>query len=210
MKWLRFPVAAFALAFALLALAACGKRDNQTNDQMAGTASEPTASEPAAMATPAAPAGQTAEANLQSSQSGIGGTVRFSEEPGGAGVRIVADVHGVPAGKHGFHLHETGDCSAPDYKTAGAHFNPGGAVHACSPTDPRHAGDFGNIEVGPDGSGRMEMVSNTLSFSGPNSLVGKAVILHAGEDDCKSQPSGDSGDRIACGVVQAGAGGAGM
>jgi superoxide dismutase, Cu-Zn family len=197
-----FPIAALCLLTAVaLSASACRKNYDQT-----AASTEPAMSEPAMTeAAPPAPtepamAGHTAEATLASSQPGVGGTVRFTEEPGG-GVRVVADVTGAKAGKHGFHIHETGDCSAPDYKSAGGHFNPTGAVHACAPTDPRHAGDFGNIEVGPNGTGHMEMVAPNLTFEGANSLVGKAVILHGGEDDCKTQPSGNSGDRIACGVI---------
>lgn len=205
-----FPSALSSLAIALClliavaALSAAGCKHEETTTTTTGT--EPGMSEPAPEAAPPAatePAmgGRTAEATLASSQPGVGGTVRFTEEAGG-GVRVVADVTGAKAGKHGFHIHETGDCSAPDYKSAGGHFNPTGAVHACAPTDPRHSGDFGNIEVGPNGVGHMEMVATNLTFDGPSSLVGKAVILHAGEDDCKTQPSGNSGDRIACGVIQ--------
>jgi superoxide dismutase, Cu-Zn family len=201
----RSLVAVVCLLLTVVALSAAGCRyKHETTTTTTGT--EPAMSEPAPEAAPPAatePAmgGRTAEATLASSLPGVGGTVRFTEEAGG-GVRVVADVTGAKAGKHGFHIHETGDCSAPDYKSAGGHFNPTGAVHACDPTNPRHAGDFGNIEVGPNGTGHMEMVAPNLTFDGPSSLVGKAVILHAGEDDCKTQPSGNSGDRIACGVIQ--------
>ncbi len=199
---LSFPLltVAFCLLIAVAALSAAGCKHEETTTTTASTEPAMTEAAPPAMTEPMG--GRTAEATLASNQPGVGGTVRFTEEPGGGGVRVVADVTGAKAGKHGFHIHETGDCSAPDYKSAGGHFNPSGAVHACAPTDPRHSGDFGNIEVGPNGAGHMEMVATNLTFDGPSSLVGKAVILHAGEDDCKTQPSGDSGDRIACGVIQ--------
>ena len=201
MNLLRFA-SSIALALCLLGALACRRQDGEPYGE--GTEpTEPAMTEPAP-AESTAPAGRTAEATLASTQPGIGGTVRFAEEPGGGGVRVVADVTGVPAGKHGFHIHEKGDCSAPDYTSAGAHFNPTGAVHACNPTEPRHSGDFGNVEVGPNGTGHMEMTDSNLTFDDPNSIVGKAVVLHAGEDDCKTQPSGNSGDRIACGVIQAG------
>jgi superoxide dismutase, Cu-Zn family len=145
---------------------------------------------------------RSAEVKLQSQDSKVSGTVHFTEEAGG--VHVVADVKGVKPGEHGFHLHEKGDCSTPDYKSAGGHFNPAKAPHACDPTDPRHAGDFGNITVDKDGNGHLDFTTKALSFEGPNSVLGKAVILHTGVDDCKTQPTGNAGDRLACGVVNAG------
>ncbi len=129
------------------------------------------------------------------------GTVTFAETEDG--VRMVAELHGVEgAGMHGIHVHEAGECSAPDFKSAGGHFNPEDTDHACPPTLPRHAGDFGNIEVAGDGTGTLTLASDLVTVApGPTSVVGKAVILHAGEDDCTSQPSGAAGSRLACGVV---------
>lgn len=143
-----------------------------------------------------------AKATLEGREgSGISGTVTFTE--GGDGVAIVAEVSGVePAGKHGFHLHEVGDCSAEDFTSAGGHFNPTGVDHACPPTEPRHAGDLGNIEIGEGGTGTLEQTSNLVTLGeGVSSIVGKAVILHEGEDDCTSQPTGAAGARLACGVI---------
>ncbi len=135
--------------------------------------------------------------------SNVSGTVRF--EPAAGGVRVIADLQGVDgAGPHGFHIHQTGECTPPDFKSAGGHFNPGETDHACPPTTPRHAGDLGNIEIGEDGSGHLELTSDMISLDpgAADSIVGKAVVLHAGEDDCTSQPSGDSGARVACGVIE--------
>lgn len=131
----------------------------------------------------------------------IEGTVTFIQQ--GDEVRIVADISGAPEGKHGIHLHEFGECSGDDFTSAGSHFNPTDAPHACPPVEPRHAGDFGNIEIGADGKGHLELNTRDLTVGpGAKSVVGKAVILHSQADDCESQPTGDAGGRIACGVVQ--------
>ncbi len=130
----------------------------------------------------------------------VSGRVTFTEIEGG--VSIVAEVSGAAAGLHGIHLHELGDCSAEDFTSAGGHFNPTGAPHG-GPTDSeRHAGDFGNIEVDADGSGYLEIESDMLSLDdSQKSAIGRAVILHEGEDDLVSQPTGAAGARSACGVV---------
>lgn len=130
------------------------------------------------------------------------GTVTFTEDAMGGAVRLQAEFHDVAAdGAHGFHLHENGECSAPDFESAGGHFNPEGVDHACPPTTPRHAGDFGNVEIA-GGSGTLDLEIDLLTVSaGANSAVGHAVILHADEDDCTSQPVGHAGARYACGVV---------
>lgn len=133
------------------------------------------------------------------------GSVTFTQV--GDTVTIAAHVEGVTPGKHGFHLHELGDCSAEDFTSTGGHFNPTEAPHGGPDDRVRHAGDFGNIEVGEDGSGHVELTSDMISVAdGPNTVVGRAVILHEGEDDLESQPTGAAGGRIACGVVEAPAG----
>ncbi len=131
----------------------------------------------------------------------VAGSVTFSQW--GDSVEVVAEVRGVSPGPHGFHIHEIGDCSAPDFTSAGGHFNPGGTPHA-GPSDPvRHAGDLGNIEIGEDGSGFLTISSSLITLApGPNSVVGRAVILHEKADDLVSQPTGDAGGRIACGIIE--------
>ncbi len=159
--------------------------------------------------------GPTARAVLQPATPtpGFSGTVTFTQV--GNEMHVVADVAGVtPAGKHGFHLHENGQCDHDQhFTTAGGHFNPTGAAHACPDAAAHHAGDFGNIDIQADGTGHLDITTPMLSLTGPNSVVGKAVILHAGTDDCTSQPAGNAGARQGCGVVAtpaaAPAGGAG-
>lgn len=130
----------------------------------------------------------------------VAGKVTFTSQPGG--VRVVADIAGLTPGLHGFHIHEKGDCSAADFTSAGGHFNPLGAKHG-APTDAeRHVGDFGNIEADASGRARLDQVFSWLTFTGTNSILGRAVIVHDKPDDLKTQPTGNAGGRIACGVIQ--------
>jgi Cu-Zn family superoxide dismutase len=144
-----------------------------------------------------------AEASLAGpAGSALEGLVTFTATA--QGVRVVAEVENAPPGEHGFHLHEKGDCSAPDFSSAGGHFNPGETVHAGPHDMPRHAGDFGNFTVGADGKGRLELETDLLTVEpGPNSVVGRAVVFHAAVDDLKTQPTGNAGGRLGCGVVAA-------
>jgi superoxide dismutase, Cu-Zn family len=109
-----------------------------------------------------------------------------------------------PGSEHGFHVHEKGDCSSPDFKSAGDHFNPTSQQHGDPATPPHHLGDIPNLKADDMGkapvNARVEGV--TLGDQGPNDLVGRAVVVHADPDDYKTQPSGNSGDRIACGVIR--------
>lgn len=180
----------------------CGKKDEETGS----TTETPTAQdEPSSASAPAeTPAGSTT-VTLQGApeDTDFAGTLTIT--PNGTGVSLIADVAGVDTdGRHGIHVHENGMCEhhpaqtdAKPFSTAGGHFNPAGVEHACPPTDPRHAGDLGNIEV-TGGKGHLELSVTNLSM---DQITGKAIILHTGEDDCKTQPTGNSGDRLACGVV---------
>lgn len=151
------------------------------------------------------PTPQTASATLTTADGAEVGTVTFTE--GVAGVTVSAHFHDVEGdGQHGFHLHQNGECTPPDFTSAGDHFNPEQVDHACPPTTPRHAGDFGNVEI-TGGSGMLDQTTDLVTVApGATSVVGKAVLLHAMEDDCATQPTGDSGGRWACGVVELGAG----
>jgi Cu-Zn family superoxide dismutase len=130
----------------------------------------------------------------------VHGQVTFLEET--EGVRVTANIEGLTPGKHGFHIHQKGDCSAPDFSSAGGHFNPLGKQHG-SPTDPaHHVGDFGNIEANEQGIARFERVFNWLTLTGTNSILDRAVIVHDKPDDLQTQPTGNAGGRVACGVIQ--------
>ena len=117
------------------------------------------------------------------------------------GVRVVADVTGLTPGKHGFHIHEYGDCSSEDGSSAGGHFNPAGMPHAMPSSDMRHVGDLGNVEVDSEGKAHLDYVDRVISFTGQNSVIGRGVIVHEKEDDLKTQPTGAAGARVACGVI---------
>jgi Cu-Zn family superoxide dismutase len=109
-----------------------------------------------------------------------------------------------PNSEHGFHVHEKGDCSAPDATSAGPHFNPGGAQHGRPGSGMHHMGDLMNLRADAKGavSAEVELAGLTLS-PGPNSIVGRALVVHRDPDDYASQPAGNSGPRIACGVITA-------
>jgi len=129
------------------------------------------------------------------------GEVTFTAESGG--VHVVGSFSGLVYGEHGFHVHEKGDCSAPDGTSAGGHFNPATQPHAAREATARHVGDLGNLKADPYGLARVDFVDKTLSLSGPNSIIGKAVITHEKADDFTTQPTGNAGARQACGVIEA-------
>lgn len=131
--------------------------------------------------------------------SSVAGTVTFTSS--GDEVKMVADITGLKPGKHGFHVHEFGDCSSPDGKAAGGHFNPTNHQHGAPDAADRHAGDLGNIEADASGKAHVEMSDKMLKLSGNDSIVGHSVIVHEKADDLKTQPTGDSGGRVACGVI---------
>ncbi|TNF26229.1 MAG: superoxide dismutase family protein [Deltaproteobacteria bacterium] len=129
------------------------------------------------------------------------GTVQFTEVDGG--VRVVAIFAGLTPGEHGFHVHEKGDCSAPDGTSAGGHFNPEGHDHGLPGMAMRHAGDLGNLVADADGKASLDHVFEHLALRGDSGVVGRGLIVHASKDD-GGQPTGNAGARVACGVINAG------
>lgn len=145
----------------------------------------------------------TATASMKGADGADHGTVTFTQTPNG--VLIKAELTGLPPGEHGFHLHESGACE-PDFEAAGGHYNPAAAEHGFMMVGGPHAGDMPNIHVPDSGNLTVEVFDPavTLEEGAPETLFdddGTAVIVHSGADDYESQPSGDAGDRIACGVV---------
>jgi Cu-Zn family superoxide dismutase len=148
------------------------------------------------------PTGETAKAKIEArSDSKLSGTATFTEVEGGVLVEIV--VHDTNPGWHAVHVHEKGDCSAPDGASAGGHFNPGTMGHGSPHAPEHHAGDLGNLWVDASGTGRHVILMPELTVAGgTHSVRGRAIIVHAGVDDLATQPTGNAGGRIGCGVIQ--------
>jgi superoxide dismutase, Cu-Zn family len=135
------------------------------------------------------------------SGSGVAGKATFTRE--GDKVRVKAELTGLTPGKHGFHIHEFGDCSAADGSSAGGHFNPEGHPHG-PPGASSHPGDLGNIDADADGRATLSLVLNDITIdTGTLGIVGRGLIVHEKADDLESQPVGDAGGRVACAVIRA-------
>ncbi len=129
----------------------------------------------------------------------VKGVVTFTKTA--SGVNVVADLEGLTPGSHGFHIHEFGDCSAPDGTSAGGHYNPAGMDHGGPADMDRHVGDLGNIVAEEDGTAHLELNDTMIKLNGEHSIIGRGIIVHAGEDDLTSQPTGAAGARVAAGVI---------
>lgn len=198
-----------------------GVEDDNAGDSRAVTAQrEPRNTNPATTSAQgaAAPPGdpQANEGGLASQQdleqavamlspvdgSNVRGTVIFTRQSNG--ILVEAELTGLGPGEHGFHVHEFGDCGGEKASAAGDHMAPHAREHGDPEGDPgeRHVGDLGNLSATSQGSGHYSRVDPVIAFSGENNILGKAVIVHGMEDDLTSQPSGNSGDPVACGVIE--------
>lgn len=130
------------------------------------------------------------------------GSIRLSS--GNGTVRMSGTITGLEPGEHGFHIHESGDCSAPDGSSAGEHFNPHDDPHGSpqAPENAHHVGDFGNVTANEDGEAQIDIEDPEMKLSGAESVIGKALIVHADRDDLETQPSGNSGARLGCGEIR--------
>ncbi len=144
----------------------------------------------------------SATANLQPTKnSQVGGNVSFTQK--GDKVLVVANVNGLTPGLHGFHVHEYGDCSASDAMSAGGHFNPAGKPHGAPNSAEHHGGDLGNLTADKSGNATLSVEVDGITLDqSANSIIGKGVIVHANPDDLTSQPAGNAGPRLACGVIR--------
>jgi Cu-Zn family superoxide dismutase len=144
--------------------------------------------------------GDTAKAALQDAKGQPVGDVILEQTP--HGVLIRGTLSNLPAGVHAIHIHEAGKCEAPEFKTAGGHFNPHKKAHGMLNPQGKHEGDLPNLTVGQDGKVQFEFFANQgLTVKSLQDTDGAAVVVHAKADDYKTDPAGDAGGRIACGVV---------
>lgn len=178
-----------ALVLALIAGMSCAPQSETTEEMSEGMGMEE-----------AGPMVTQAVAILHPTQGNeVRGRVTFTQAD--SGIAIVADIEGLAPGQHGFHVHRFGDCTAPDGTSAGGHFNPDGMPHG-APTDAeRHVGDLGNVTADDSGMAHYERTDDVIALSGDHSIIGRGLIVHAGEDDLVSQPTGNAGPRVACGVI---------
>ncbi len=144
--------------------------------------------------------GLAAVAQLRTSGGADAGRVTATEVAGG--LRFTIDARDLPPGTHGAHVHTTGDCTPPDFAGAGGHWNPASAKHGTMNPQGPHAGDLPNLVIGTDGRGTLGITVPGTTMAGLLDVDGSALIIHAGPDDLMTDPSGNSGARIACGVFR--------
>lgn len=179
-----------------LILAACSSSTNNTGRSSATPNAESFDESPTAI---------VATAGIVNKDGRVVGLATFRETR--LGTRIEVTVQDLPAGKHGAHIHAAGKCDPPEFTTAGGHFNPGGAKHGLAGAASAHAGDLPNLVVESNGKGTLLFYAPHLSLNkaASNGLTfgpGTALVIHEGEDDGRTDPAGNSGARIACGIVR--------
>lgn len=230
---MRHLTTAMTLCLAVLLVTGCGQREDEPVDNVA---TEGAATMDTGLATEPEPQPLQAMAMIQPiGNSNVQGQVTFREAAAGGGVEVSVQLSGLTPGEHGIHLHENGDCGDSG-KAAGAHWNPQSAKHGMVDAPPAHMGDLGNVTADANGSATMTKTVSSWSLAGDgmgttdttgtdytpggmaggtspgsmgamdSSIIGKSFVVHAKADDMKTDPSGNSGDRIACGVVQMGGG----
>jgi Cu-Zn family superoxide dismutase len=205
---------ALALLIPLAICTACGTKEEPAETPAPAPADaaadapapvNPPANAPATGAT-TTPAPSTAHATLTAAAGkSVQGGFTFVHQ--GSGISIRGEILGLTPGKnHGFHVHQVGECSLPDFASAGEHFNPTEAPHGGPESDSRHLGDLPNATADENGRALIDMNVEGLTLmdkdGAPTEIIGKSIIVHALPDDYKTQPSGGSGDRIACGVIR--------
>ena len=192
----------FALLVVLLAFVVGSLKDVSTT----------TSKEPSESASAESAASDAVKTNRQQAicvirpigSSGVSGTLHLVKR--GDVIEIRGQIEGLTPGKHGFHIHEFGDLSdATTGKSAGGHFNPTNQPHGTQDASQRHVGDLGNIEAGKDGNAVVNIRDSVIQFSGPHSIIGRSLLIHAGADKF-TQPAGDAGARVAFGVIGIAAG----
>ncbi len=142
-----------------------------------------------------------ARADISSlNDSGISGTVRFTKLE--HGVQVTADITGLSPGEHGFHIHEFGDCNSKNSDSIGAHYNPTHHKHGKPGSEDSHVGDLGNLVADENGNAHYEAINKVIKLQGRNSILGRSIIIHADRDDYTTQPTGASGLKIGCGVIE--------
>lgn len=170
-------------ALATLAISACGLMPDAPTFGISNTQGQP----------------EIAVAHIgPASGSSVSGEVRLTQR--GSDTLIEINLKNLSPGVHGFHIHEKGDCSSADAVSAGGHFNPAGTPHG-GPEGPHHAGDLGNVTAGEDGTVNLNLHVKGVELTGDQSVIGRAIIVHAAADDFATQPSGNSGKRVACGII---------
>jgi Cu-Zn family superoxide dismutase len=186
---------AFILVVWSLALTACGdagRRDRATNDKPGAAVDSPAADTAAGNIT----------AQVRNSSGKELGTLTLTDA--GQGISVAGRLTGLPPGEHGIHLHQTGRCDPPAFGSAGDHWNPTNTTHGTKSPNGPHLGDLLNLTVSRDSSVTVQATTPGGTLRGANALLdqdGAAVVVHAKRDDYRSQPAGDSGDKIACGAV---------